>query len=135
VEAIVETVFSGARNAVVLVVEVGEVVLVEVDGEEADLELELVLELPQPASTRATPARARIDVLGTGMSPVLGMSGMQATQRDGRRDSRAGPQDSGIADSFPPTINIVPRARSTCAAGDAYAAATGASLLSADGAG
>ncbi|HEY4812826.1 MAG TPA: hypothetical protein VIH71_17400 [Solirubrobacteraceae bacterium] len=32
--------------------------------------LVLLLELPQPARASATPTRAIIDVLGTGMSPV-----------------------------------------------------------------
>jgi hypothetical protein len=64
VEAIVETDFSGARNATVLVAELVVDALV-VAGAEAELEL-LLLELPQPASARTTPARARIDVLGTG---------------------------------------------------------------------
>ena len=34
-------------------------------------ELLVLLELPQPATASATPARARIDVLGTGVSPVV----------------------------------------------------------------
>jgi len=34
----------------------------------------VLLELPQPARTSAIPTRARIDVLGTGVSPVFGVS-------------------------------------------------------------
>jgi len=34
-------------------------------------ELLVLLELPQPATASATPTRARIDVLGTGVSPVV----------------------------------------------------------------
>jgi hypothetical protein len=37
-------------------------------------ELLVLLELPQPATASATPTRARIDVLGTGVSPVVRVS-------------------------------------------------------------
>jgi hypothetical protein len=60
VEATVETVLNGERNGV-LVVAAGVLA-----GAALELLL-LLLELPHPARTSATPARARIDDLGTGM--------------------------------------------------------------------
>jgi hypothetical protein len=67
VEATVETVLSEERN--------GLLVAVVAAGALAEVALELLLpllELPHPARTRATLARASIDDLGTGMSPVVG---------------------------------------------------------------
>jgi hypothetical protein len=67
VDATVETVFSGVRNGVLVVAVVAAGVLA---GAALELLL-LLLELPHPARTSATPARARIDSLGTGVSPVV----------------------------------------------------------------
>ena len=63
VEATVETVLSGERNGVLVVAVAAAGVLA---GAALELLL-LLLELPHPASTSATPARARIDDLGTGL--------------------------------------------------------------------
>ena len=49
-------------------------------------ELLVLLELPQPATASATPTRARIDVLGTGVSPVV-----RGIGRDGFSDSQPRP--------------------------------------------
>jgi hypothetical protein len=66
VEATLLTVLRFARNGEELALEV--VVLAAADVPD---ELLVLLELPQPARTSATPTRARIDVLGTGVSPVV----------------------------------------------------------------
>src|ERR1700679_54914 len=71
VEATVETVLSGARNGVLAVAVVAAGVLA---GAALELLLLLLLEPPHPASTSAMPARARIDDLGTGRSPVVRVS-------------------------------------------------------------
>jgi hypothetical protein len=67
VEATLLTVLRFARKGAELALEVAAVLAA------ADVpdELLLLLELPQPARTSATPARARIHVLGTGVSPVV----------------------------------------------------------------
>jgi hypothetical protein len=70
VEASLLTLVNLARNGPELCVD-AVVVLAAADVLE---ELLLLLELPQPAKTSATPARARIDVLGTGVSPVVRVS-------------------------------------------------------------
>ena len=71
VEATLLTVLRFARKGAELAFEIVVAVLAaDVLGEL----LVLLLELPQPASTSATPTRARIDVLGTGVSPVVRVS-------------------------------------------------------------
>ena len=67
VEATLLTVFRFARKGEELALEVVVAVLAAADVLD---ELLVLLELPQPATASATPARARIDVLGTGVSPV-----------------------------------------------------------------
>jgi hypothetical protein len=64
------TVLRFARKGEELALEVVVAVLAAADV----LELLPLLELPQPARTSATPARARIDVLGTGVSPMVRVS-------------------------------------------------------------
>jgi hypothetical protein len=68
VEARLLTVLRFARKGEELALEVVVAVLAAADVPD---ELLVLLELPQPARTSATPARARIDVLGTGVSPVF----------------------------------------------------------------
>jgi hypothetical protein len=63
VEATLLTVLRFARNAEELALEVVVAVLAAADVPD---ELLVLLELPQPARTSATPTRATIDVLGTG---------------------------------------------------------------------
>src|SRR5580704_413610 len=83
VEAILLTVFRFARKGVALALEVVAAALAAADV----LGVLLVLaELPQPATASATPTRARIDVLGTGVSPVDSGIG-----RDGFPDQRPRP--------------------------------------------
>src|SRR5580692_3463850 len=70
VEATLLTVVKFARNGPELVLEVVvEVVVLTAAG--ALEELLVLLELPQPATASATPTRARIEVLRTGVSPVV----------------------------------------------------------------
>jgi hypothetical protein len=78
VEVNLLTVVSGARNAAVLVAAVADAVLVAAAGVEVGVELLLVLELPHPASTKATPARARIDGLCTVYLLSSGIGGSSA---------------------------------------------------------
>jgi hypothetical protein len=68
VEARLLTVLRFVRKAAELALEVVVAVLAAADVLD---ELPLLLELPHPARTSATPSRARIDVLGTGVSPVV----------------------------------------------------------------
>ena len=72
VEATLLTVFRFARKGAELALEVaaGAVVGVVAAADVLGELLVLLLELPQPARASATPTRARIDVLGTGVSPV-----------------------------------------------------------------
>jgi hypothetical protein len=69
VEATLLTLVNLARNGPELGVDA--VVVVVLATALALDELPVLLELPQPARASATPARARIDVLGTGVSPVV----------------------------------------------------------------
>src|SRR5271167_2638730 len=80
VDAIVETVLSGERNGVLVVAVVAAGVLA---GAALELLL-LLLELPHPASMSATPARARIDDLGTGLFSCGWGVGDQAAPGAGR---------------------------------------------------
>ncbi|MGA9876699.1 MAG: hypothetical protein WBQ21_12920 [Solirubrobacteraceae bacterium] len=75
VETTLLTVLNGVRNAAVLAAVVEA--LAVGTGVEADVELALLLELPQPAIASATPTRAIIDSLGTGISPVIGYRGIE----------------------------------------------------------
>jgi hypothetical protein len=68
VEVILLTVLRFVRKGAVLALEVVVAALAAVDVLD---ELPLLLELPHPARTSATAARARIDVLGTGVSPMV----------------------------------------------------------------
>jgi hypothetical protein len=68
VEATLLTLVNLVRNGPELALEVVVAVLVAADVLE---ELLVLLELPQPATASATPTRARIDVLCTGVSPVV----------------------------------------------------------------
>jgi hypothetical protein len=81
VEAILLTVLRFARNGAELALEV--VVLAAADVPD---ELLVLLELPQPARTSATPARARIEGLGTEVSPMVRVSDLY---------------DSGFTENFP----------------------------------
>jgi hypothetical protein len=62
------TVLRFARKGAELALEVVVAALAAADVPD---ELLVLLELPQPARTSATPTRARIDVLGTETSPVV----------------------------------------------------------------
>jgi hypothetical protein len=68
VEASLLTVLRFVRKGAVLALEVVVAVLAAADVLD---ELLPLLELPHPARRRATAARARIDGLGTGVSPVV----------------------------------------------------------------
>jgi hypothetical protein len=83
VEATLLTALRFARKGEELALEVVVAVLAVADVLE---ELLLLVELPQPAMTSATLARARIDVLGTGMSPVV-----RGIGRDGFPDHSPAP--------------------------------------------
>jgi hypothetical protein len=69
VEATLLTVVRFVRKGAELAVVVAAFAAADVLGE-----LLVLLELPQPARTSATPTRARIDVLGTVVSPVVRVS-------------------------------------------------------------
>jgi hypothetical protein len=72
VEATLLTLVNLARNGPELGVDSAGVLALAAAA--VVLELLVLLELPQPARTSATPTRARIDVLGTGVSPVVRVS-------------------------------------------------------------
>src|ERR1700677_1953969 len=88
VEATLLTVLRFARKGAELALEVAVLAAADVLDE-----LLVLLELPQPARTSATPARARIDVLGTGVSPVV-----RGIGRDGFPDRSPAP--TGISRSL-----------------------------------
>jgi hypothetical protein len=87
VEATLLMFVSLARNGPELALEVVVAVFAA-----ADVLDELLLELPQPARTSATPTRARIDVLGIETSPVVWDRGMRRFFRagSGAHDDDAG---------------------------------------------
>src|SRR5271166_2780637 len=116
VDAMLETVFRDGRNGVLAVAVVAAGVLA---GAALELLLLVLLELPHPASMSATPARARIDDLGTGLFSCRWGVG---TRHRAIRAACLTPLDSAGAGLLPGPVSPRPGAAAAPAPASARAA-------------